>query len=134
MPTGNLDTQKRKMRTKYDLILDQNNQKQKKLEDLYLQLGQVAYFNMEGEQTKHDIQKKMKDFSQLQQSPQLVYQSKITDSLMYAGATQRAFHFQDIESVIERVEVLNYKTNLSEQRCKEAEMENAVSQKVLKGL
>ena len=52
MPSGSFDIQKKKMKKKLDLLVDQNNTKENKLEQLYLQLGQMAYINLEGEQTK----------------------------------------------------------------------------------
>jgi hypothetical protein len=56
MPTGSFDIQKKKMKKKLDLIVDLNKQKQEKLESLYLQLGQMTYLNLEGEQYRQEVQ------------------------------------------------------------------------------
>ena len=76
----------------------------------------------------------MAEYITKQQSPERVYQGKITDTIMDSAATQRAFQIQDLDSVNERIEVLTFKADLAEQRCNEAELENGVFQKIHKGL
>ena len=94
----------------------------------------MAFVNMEGEQTKQEIRAKMRRFSLEQQSPERIYQGKITDTLMDPAATQRVLQINNLDSINERIEVLTYKAELAEKRCEEAELENGVYQRVYKGL
>jgi hypothetical protein len=63
------------------------------LDALYLQLGQMAYVNMEGEKVKEEMQKEIAEKVTEMKSPKRVYQSKITDTLMDTTSTHRTFNF-----------------------------------------
>jgi hypothetical protein len=53
---------------------------------------------------------------------------------MDTASTQRVLQIHDLDSINERIEVLTFKAELAEQRCRESELENGVFQTILKGL
>lgn len=80
---GNIEGTRKAMKRKYDELYDLNNTKQAKLDKLYLELGQVAFVNLEDQinlKSHRDSAKKEKAGSEL-------YQGRPYDTIMDCQST-----------------------------------------------